>query len=94
MVMSMTSIVQTTNFNILLNSFKSTPVSEADSPDAIILRVLRRGIMPLADLAAKTDLSRDAIVEAVNRLRERRQVEILDQASEGDQRKFIRLAAP
>ncbi len=88
------SIVQTTNFNILLNAVKSAsqPQGESGSPDAIILRVLRDGIMPLADLVAKTNLSRDAIVESVNRLRERRQVEILDQAAGGEQ-KFIRLAA-
>jgi hypothetical protein len=87
------SIVQTTNFNILLNSFNrpSPPQRAAVPPDAVILRVLRAGIMPLADLVAKTDLSRDTIVEAVNRLLERRQVEILDQTG-GDQRKFIRLA--
>jgi hypothetical protein len=87
------SIVQTTNFGILLNSFNrpSPPQGEAESPDAVILRALRDGIMPLADLVAKTDLSRFSCVEAVNRLLERRKVEILDQTG-GDQRKFIRLA--
>jgi biotin operon repressor len=89
------TIVQTTNFNILLNVLKSvpSPPAETQSPEAVILQVLRRGIMPLADLAAKANLPRDAIVEAVNRLRERGQVEILDQATAGEQRKFIRLAA-
>jgi hypothetical protein len=88
------SIVQTTNFNILLNVLKSvpSPPAETDLPEAVILRVLRRGIMPLAD-PAKANLPRDSIVEAVNRLRERGQVEILNQASAGEQRKFIRLAA-
>jgi len=44
--------------------------------------------MPLADLVGKTNLSRGDIVETVNRLLERRQIELLDQ----DGSKFIRLA--
>ena len=57
----------------------------------MVLRALRDGVMPLSDLVSKTNLSRDAIVESVNRLLERHQVEILDQ-EDGEGRKFIRLA--
>ncbi len=84
---------QLTNFNLLLNSLKHASSQQEDlgPPDAAVLQALRDGMMPLADLVAKTKLSRDAIVAAVNVLLERRQVEILDQ-EERDGRKFIRLA--
>jgi len=83
-------ISQVANFNFLLNSLnKSTPQQqESTSPDTTVLQALRDGVMPLADLVGKTNLSRDAIVETVNRLLERRQIELLDQ----DGSKFIRLA--
>jgi urease gamma subunit len=81
---------QVTNFNFLLDSLnRSTPQQrDVSSPDTVVLQALRDGVMPLADLVAKTNLSRDDIVEAVNRLLERRQIELLDQ----DGAKFIRLA--
>jgi len=84
------STAQVANFNFLLNSLnKSTPQQqEASSPDTMVLQALRDGVMPLADLVGKTNLSRDDIVETVNRLLERRQIELLDQ----DGSKFIRLA--
>jgi len=87
------SIVQATNFNILLNlvGSASQPPQEPEAPEAVILRVLRDGIMPLSALAAKTNLPLDSIVAAVNQLLERRKVEVLEQTG-GDQ-KFIRLAA-
>jgi hypothetical protein len=87
------SIVQTTNFNILLNLFRSAPPppeEKAGAPEEVILRLLRDGIMPLSALAAKTNLSPAAIVDAVNGLVERRKVEILEQT--GGEQKFIRLA--
>jgi hypothetical protein len=45
------SIAQTTNFNILLNLVRSAsppPQEKPGSPEAVILRVLRDGIMPLS----------------------------------------------
>jgi hypothetical protein len=81
---------QTSNFNFLLNSLTHSASSQQQdsSPDTVVLQALRDGLMPLADLLAKTNLAKDAIVESVNRLLERRQIELLDQ--EGS--KFIRLA--
>lgn len=85
---------QITNFNFVLDSLNRSSSQQEDisSPDAVVLQALRDGVMQLADLVTKTNLSRDAIVESVNRLLERRKVEILDQ-EDGEGRKFIRLAA-
>jgi hypothetical protein len=85
------STSQVANFNFLLNSLnKPTPQQQgASPPDTMVLQALRDGVMPLADLVGKTKLPRDDIVNAVNQLLDRGQIELLDQNGS----KFIRLAS-
>jgi DNA-binding MarR family transcriptional regulator len=80
-------------FNNALGSIKEERDSGRPSePTELILKVLlaNQGLLPVSDLRSHTNLRDEIILDAIERLRGLKQVEIVEMPDTGD-RKFIRL---
>ena len=86
--MSISSLAKVSN---VLSSAKEQTV-RPDEPTDIVLRVLRDGRVPLSELSERTKLSPDACVEAVEKLRDRELVEVVE-VTTPDKRRYVQLTS-
>jgi Mn-dependent DtxR family transcriptional regulator len=89
--MSISSLAKVSN---VLSSAKQQmdQTARPDEPTDIVLRVLRDGRVPLSELSERTRLSPDVCVEAVEKLRSRELVEVVE-ITTPDKRRYVQLTS-
>jgi DNA-binding MarR family transcriptional regulator len=85
--MSISSLAKVSN---ILSSSAREQVVRQDEPTDIVLRALRDGRIPLSELTERTRLSPSACLDAVERLRARELVEVVE-VPEMENRRYIQL---